>query len=150
MNTSSSVLNRLAAPAATAAGAVLGCMGIIELTHHQSSESTTVGIEHVSLGGFCVSLLLLVPVILFLGRLAGRPRFAAASATGQVALALWRSGRVPRWIAIGLPVSWFCMLPLAAVGGALGAGTFWLAVGWLLAHDALERRERRAPAGAEA
>jgi hypothetical protein len=177
MTKHTSHLTRLAAPAATAAAALLGVSGIIRLTHEQSGESTTIGIEHLYLGGLTASLVLLVPVVLLLGRIAGRPRLARIAITGQLALAaltvisnvrgkdpsffaavavpsnlLWlggfvalavvlrRSGRVPRAIAIGLPVAWVLTLPGSAVGGMVVAGAYWLVVGWLIAHDELVRR----------
>ena len=88
MNSITSHLTRFAAPAAMAAAAALGVGGVINATHDQSSTTTTVGIEHVSLGGFGLSLILLVPAVLYLGRLAGRPRFAAASSIGMTVLGL--------------------------------------------------------------
>ena len=87
MTNNTSVSTRTAASAAIAAGVVTSVFGILSITDPQSSGSTTVGIEHVILGGLTVALLLLIPVVLHLGRLAGRPRAAAAAVTGQAALA---------------------------------------------------------------
>jgi hypothetical protein len=175
--------SRAAAAGAAAASAALGVSGVLQLTHHQSGQSTTVGIEHVILGGFTALLVALVPAVLFLGRIAGRPRAAACSVTGQLLLAaltvvsnvrgedpsffaavavpanlLWlggmagvavglaRGGRVPRVLAIALPLSWFAMLPLGPVGGSLVAGAFWLALAWLIANGELPRAAPRAAA----
>ncbi|HEX8104329.1 MAG TPA: hypothetical protein VF533_17065, partial [Solirubrobacteraceae bacterium] len=150
--TASTTLDRLAAPAAMAASAALAVGGIIQLTDTQSSESTVVGVEHVTLGALTVLTMALIPVVLFLARLAGRPAagFPAAAGLGLLApltvvsnlrgsdpaffdavavpanllwlvgfvvlgVVLKRSGRVPAAIAIGLPVSYFFMLPLATV-----------------------------------
>ena len=88
MNTHTNISTRRAAAAATAAGVVTTIFGILSITDSQSSESTTVGIEHVILGGLTASLLLLVPVVLHIGRVVGRPRAARIAVTGQVALAV--------------------------------------------------------------
>ena len=89
MNHSTSLLHRIAAPAAMAASAALFVAGVINATHHQSSTTTTHGAaEHASLGGFGLSLILLVPAVLYLGRLAGRNRFAIASSIGMTVLGL--------------------------------------------------------------
>jgi hypothetical protein len=81
------ISTRTAAVAASAAGALAFAFGILSIADSQSGESTTVGIEHVILAGLTGTLLTLIPVVLHLGRLAGRPRAAAAAVTGQVALA---------------------------------------------------------------
>jgi hypothetical protein len=88
MQTNTNISTRTAALAAMAAGVVIGVGGILQLTDAQSGESTTVGIEHLGLATFTGLLLLLVPVVLYLGRLAGRPRIATVAVIGQVALAL--------------------------------------------------------------
>jgi hypothetical protein len=61
---------------------------------------------------------------------------------GSIALAvsLYKAGRVPRWVAIGLPLVQVFALPLSVVGGGLVAGGYWLAVGYLMRVDALENR----------
>ena len=66
---------------------------------------------------------------------------------GSIALAvgLRRTGRVPAVIALGLPISWIATIPLAAVGGGLLAGGYWMAVAYLMATGTLGQRER-APA----
>lgn len=175
-STTSPITSRLAAPAAMATSAALAVSGIIQIFDEQSSQSTSVGIEHVGLAGFTVMVLALIPVALHLGRLAGGSRgggiasvglaalgaisivsnvrgedpsfFAAVAAPANLlwlvgftmlAVALKRNGRVPAAIALGLPVSWFFMLPLSMVGGGLVAAAFWLVVGWLALHGELAR-----------
>jgi hypothetical protein len=88
MTNNTNISTRTAAAAAMAAGVVTSVFGILSITDPQSGESTTVGIEHVILGGLTAALLLLIPVVLHLGRLAGRPRAAAAAVSGQAALAV--------------------------------------------------------------
>jgi hypothetical protein len=61
-----------------------------------------------------------------------------------LAVALKRSGRVSTFVAVGLPVAWVATVPLATVGGGVVSGAYYLAVGYLLANDALERRARTA------
>jgi hypothetical protein len=86
MTNHTNISTRTAAVAAMAAGVVAGVFGILSITDSQSGESTTVGFEHVILGGLTLQLLLLIPAVLYLGRLAGRPRAAAFAVTGQAAL----------------------------------------------------------------
>jgi hypothetical protein len=59
---------------------------------------------------------------------------------GSIALAvsLKREGRVPRAVYLGLPVAWIGCIPLGSIGGALLAGAYWLAVGYLLADEQVE------------
>jgi hypothetical protein len=63
-------------------------------------------------------------------------------ALGSIALAvaLYRTARVPRGVALGLVVAYLGTIPLSMVGGGILAGSYWLAVGYLLSHGALERR----------
>jgi hypothetical protein len=49
-----------------------------------------------------------------------------------VSVRLTRRRLVPRAIAIGLPVSWLCAIPLASHGGGILAGIYWLMVAALL------------------
>jgi hypothetical protein len=81
------ISTRTGATAAMAAGIVAGVFGILSITDPQSAENTTVGIEHLILAGLTLDLLLLVPAVLYLGRLADRPRAALVGVTGQVLLA---------------------------------------------------------------
>ena len=57
----------------------------------------------------------------------------------HLAVSLYKAGRVPRWVAIALPLTQVFALPLSVVGGGIGAGGYWLAVGYLMQQDALER-----------
>jgi hypothetical protein len=52
-----------------------------------------------------------------------------------LALLLYRAGHVPRWLAIGVPLVQVASLPLSVLGGGILGGTFWLAVGYLIAVD---------------
>jgi hypothetical protein len=177
MTSTSRITTRLASAGAIAASIALGVQGVIQITDEQSGQSTVVGVEHVTLAGLTATLLCLIPAVVLLGRIAGRPRAAAISCTGQVVLALltvvsnvrgedpsffaavaipsnllwfgaWvalavalKRGRlVPAAVAVGLPLSWIFALPLSSLGGSLVAGAFWLTVGWMLGHDALQRR----------
>jgi len=88
LNTNSSLIRRLAAPAAMAAAVAAAVSGVIQLTDEQSSESTIRGIEHVSVAALTIACLLLVPAVLRLGQIAGRSRGAIASSVGLVALGL--------------------------------------------------------------
>jgi hypothetical protein len=87
MNPITHISTRLAAAAATAAGIPLAVSSIIQLTDDQSSESTVVGIEHVTLACLTLTVLFLVPTVLELGRRANRAWAARAAVTGQLALA---------------------------------------------------------------
>jgi hypothetical protein len=68
----------------------------------------------------------------------------AAWLFGSIALAvaLKRAGRVSTLIVAGLPLAWVATIPLATVGGGVVAGAYYLAVGYLLANDAIERGAR--------
>ena len=72
------------------------------------------------------------------------PLTNAAWLFGSVVLAvsLKRAGKVPSWVAVGLPVAWVATIPLATLGGGVIAGAYFLAVGYLLAEDAIERTSR--------
>lgn len=63
---------------------------------------------------------------------------------GSIALAvsLYRAGRVPKWVAIALPFTQVFALPLAAVGGGLVAGAYWIAVAWTMRTGEIEREPR--------
>jgi hypothetical protein len=67
-----------------------------------------------------------------------------------LAVALKRGGKVSTVLAVGLPIAWVAAIPLATVGGGVIAGAYYLAIGYLLANDAIERRSRVAPAPATA
>ena len=57
-------------------------------------------------------------------------------------IALFRSGAVARWVAIGLPLTWIALLPLSQFGGGLLAGGYWLALGAAMAVGSLGRTAR--------
>ena len=61
---------------------------------------------------------------------------------GSIALAVSpkRAGRISTRLAIALPLTWIAALPLSFVGGSALTGAYWLTVGYLMYHDALERR----------
>jgi hypothetical protein len=167
---------RFIARTAIAAGVALGITGVIQITDTPSGETTVVGIEHALLGALSAALLLSVPAVLHLARLAGRGRLATAipvagliglavltvtsNVRGEdlsifpavavasnaaifgafiaIAIGLRRSGRVPRALAIALPLTWIATFPLSQFGGPVLAGAYWLAVGYLLDSDALD------------
>jgi hypothetical protein len=58
-----------------------------------------------------------------------------------VAVSLKRTGRVSRWVYIGLPLVQILALPLHPIGGGLVGGAYWIAVGMMLAAGAIDRRE---------
>ena len=67
-----------------------------------------------------------------------------------IAVSLKRAGKVSTAVAIGLPIAWVATIPLATVGGGVIAGAYYLAIGYLLINDAIERRPRVAPQPANA
>ena len=60
-----------------------------------------------------------------------------------LAVTLVRSGRVHPTIALALPVTWICAIPLTTVGGCALAGAYFLAVGHLLMTHRLDGRRGR-------
>jgi hypothetical protein len=67
-----------------------------------------------------------------------------------IAVSLKRAGKVSTAVVIGLPVAWAATIPLATVGGGVIAGAYYLAIGYLLVNEAIERRPRVAPQSASA
>jgi len=67
-----------------------------------------------------------------------------------IAVSLERAGKVSTAVAVGLPIAWVATIPLATVGGGVIAGAYYLAIGYLLINDAIERRPRVAPQPASA
>ena len=67
-----------------------------------------------------------------------------------IAVSLKRAGKVSTVVAVGLPVAWVATIPLATVGGGVVAGAYYLAIGYLLVNDAIERHPHVAaqPVGA--
>jgi hypothetical protein len=62
-----------------------------------------------------------------------------------IAVSLKRAGKVSTAVAVGLPIAWLATIPLATVGGGVIAGAYYLAVGYLLVNNAIERRPRLTP-----
>jgi hypothetical protein len=62
-----------------------------------------------------------------------------------IAVSLKRAGKVSTAVAVGLPLTWIATIPLATVGGGVIAGAYYLAIGYLLVNDAIERRPSVAP-----
>ena len=67
-----------------------------------------------------------------------------------LAVSLKRAGKVSTAVAVGLPIAWVATIPLATVGGGVLAGAYYLAIGYLLVNNAIERRARVAPQPASA
>ena len=67
-----------------------------------------------------------------------------------IAVSLKRAGTVSTAVAVGLPIAWVATIPLATVGGGVLAGAYYLAIGYLLVNNAIERRARVAPQPASA
>jgi hypothetical protein len=177
MTVLNNIHRRLAVAGAALASTALAVGGILQLTDDQSGQTTVVGVEHVTLGAFTVTLIALIPVVLAFGRLTTPTWPARITTVGLIALAglttisnlrgedpsffppvavvsnllivvgliglavtLTRSGRFPKALAIGLPVTWVFVLPLSAIGGGLAASAYWLVVAWLLHQAELPRR----------
>lgn len=112
---------------ATTASAALALTAVLQLTHEQSSESTTIGgTEHLMVGLLSLTLLALVPVIHRLGKL-GAPRLALIPIAGQIVLATLATisnvrGEDPSFFtAVAVPCN------LAIFGG-------WIALAVVLRH----------------
>jgi len=71
---------------------------------------------------------------------AGPGNFVWVAGSIALAIALYRTARVPRPVAVGLVVAYIGTIPLSMIGGGIIAGAYWLAVGYLLSHGAIERR----------
>jgi hypothetical protein len=61
-----------------------------------------------------------------------------------IAVSLKRAGAAPTAVAVGLPLAWVATIPLATLGGGVLSGAYYLAIGYLLAHEADERTTRAA------
>ncbi len=148
MKTKFAIEDRGAALAACGAALAAIAMGVVTLADSQSSESTVVGIEHLSLAAFSLTLALLVPAVLRLGRISGGagPKAAAVAVAGQLVLAALAAvsnlrGEDPAFFAaVAVPAN------LAILGGwiaiAVGLGRrrlapLWLAVALPLSYLAL-------------
>jgi len=71
--------------------------------------------------------------------IAGAANVAWLGGTVALAVSLKRAGRVPSAVAVGLPITWIFTIPLATIGGCVVAGGYFLAVGYLLLNQAIER-----------
>jgi hypothetical protein len=60
--------------------------------------------------------------------------------TFALAVGVYRTRRVPQLVAVGLVVAYAGAIPLGVRGGGILTGCYWLAIGYLLTLDALERR----------
>jgi len=80
------------------------------------------------------------------------PLTNAAWLTGSIiiAVSLKRAGKVSTAVTIGLPIAWLATIPLATVGGGVLAGAYYLAIGYLLINNTIERRPRVAAQPASA
>ena len=96
------------------------------------------GVGTFVLGVTCISSLVMCHDGVWFNVIA--PLKNAAWLFGSIVLAvsLKRVGRVPTIVAVGLPVAWVATIPLATLGGGLITGAYFLAVGYLLASDAIE------------
>jgi hypothetical protein len=87
MTVLNTIHRRLAVAGAAVASASLAVGGILQLTDEQSGQTTVVGVEHVTLGAFTVTLTALIPVVLTFGRITGRMWPGRITAVGLLALA---------------------------------------------------------------
>ena len=67
-----------------------------------------------------------------------------------IAVSLKRAGKVSNLVAFGLPIAWVATIPLGTHGGGVIAGAYYLAIGYLLVNEAIERRPRVASQPANA
>jgi hypothetical protein len=72
---------------AALASAACAVGGILQLTDEQSGQTTVVGVEHVTLGAFTVTLVALIPIVLAFARIAGRAWPGRVATVGLIALA---------------------------------------------------------------
>jgi hypothetical protein len=133
-----------AAMALFAAGLVLTIPAVLALAEHATGKLRN-GRYGIVAGQFAVAAAATVSNIR--GDDPGWFPFVAGPANlvwllGSIALAiaLYRTARVPRAVAVGLVVAYLGTIPLNMVGGGIVAGSYWLAVGYLLSHGAIERR----------
>lgn len=140
-----------------AAAAAFALQGAILAVDEQSSESTTVGIEHLSLAAFSLSLVLVAPLLWELGRHAVGGRFAAVGTTVLGLLAIisnvrgsdpsffaavaapanlvWLGGSIAAAVVLRadrrflvLPLIWVGTIPMGPIGGGLLAAAILLAL----------------------
>ena len=68
----------------------------------------------------------------------------------HLAVSLYRTGRVAKWVAIALPFVQVFALPLSAAGGGMIAGAYWIGVGSLMRSRSIEQGGERATVPAAA
>jgi hypothetical protein len=89
MKTLLNIPSRLAAFSAMAASAAMATAGIIALTHEQSGQTTIQGtIEHIHIGLFTTSVLLVILPIAYLASRAGKPKVAYVATFAALTLAV--------------------------------------------------------------
>jgi hypothetical protein len=89
MKTQTNISTRVVAISATIASLMLAANAVMQVTHDYSGETTVIGfIEHLMLAGFSATLIVLIPVVLYLGRAAGRTTAANVVVVGMVGLAI--------------------------------------------------------------
>lgn len=102
--------------------------GAVQVADQQSSESTTVGIEHLGLAAFSLSLVLVVPLVLAFGRLAARRGGATVAAAALVVLAALATvsnvrGSDPAFFAaVAAPANLLWLAGLVTLAVGLGRG----------------------------
>jgi hypothetical protein len=79
---------RFTSASAMVAGVALAVAGVIIVADTQSSQSTVVGIEHVSLGGLSLACLAMIAPFRYLARLAGADKATVVATVGLVLLSL--------------------------------------------------------------
>jgi hypothetical protein len=79
---------RFTSASAMVAGVALAVAGVIIVADAQSSQSTVVGIEHVSLGGLSLACLAMIAPFRYLARLAGADKATVVATVGLVLLSL--------------------------------------------------------------
>jgi hypothetical protein len=128
---------------------VLTAAGLLALARHAASDAGA----RIAAGGMVVLAGLALSSNINGEDLAIFPFVAVATNLmwlgGSIHLArsLHRTGRVSKQLAVALPLVQVAALPLAAVGGGVLAGAYWLVVGYLMHAGAVERRLAR-PAAA--
>ncbi len=75
--------------------------------------------------------------------IAGLANLAWFGGVVTIGVSLVRGGRVRPPIALGLPATWICAIPLATIGGCALAGAYFLTVAYLLVTHRLEGRGGR-------
>jgi hypothetical protein len=55
------------------------------------------------------------------------------------AVSMHRAGRVPRWVAVGVVMTWIGGIPLSQLGGATLPGAYWVAIAVLVGARTLHR-----------